>query len=354
MSLTEISYYIRKYAPFAVLGFILMMVFYLLVVAFFNYLESIGPQKSNLDPIFGKINKTITQIKIDYPPGIKFTLDTIEGTPVTASQTAKVYYLTPKTPQFGYREKINLSAKEIGFNTEIVKFSMTDNMASFVDANQSLNIDVNDFNFTYKYNFENNPDIFKTSQIAQRNVVENRVKVDAISFLSKVKKFPEELSQGKERIIYLNYDSVKKSFDVVKRKEDANAIEVDFYRADIDGTGTIPPKYYNSQNYVVMVYSKSEEAKIIKAEMKYFERQTEKVGVYPLKTGSQAWDNLKNGNGTIISLGTNQSNDIAIKSMELFYFDPDIYQAYLQPVYVFVGENGFVGFVEAISSDYME
>lgn len=354
MSLTEISYYIRKYSPFVVLGLILIVVFYLFMVALFNYLASLSPQKMQLDPIFGKINKTITQVKIDYPDQLNLTLDTIEGTPVTASQTARVYYLPPKIPQFGYREKIILSAKEVGFNTEIVKFTMQDNVASFSDAKQNLNIDVDNYNFNYKYNFENDSSIFKDSKIAQRNIVENRVKVDAVTFIGKIKKFPEELSQGKERIIYLNYDEYKNEFDVVKRKEDANAIEVDFYRADIDGTGTIPPKYFNSQNYVVLTYSKNETPKVIKAEFRYFEKETTKIGVYPLKTGQQAWDDLKNKNGTIISLGTNTGNNIAIKSMKLFYFDPDIYQSYLQPVYVFVGENGFVAYVEAVSESYIE
>jgi hypothetical protein len=324
------------------------------MIAVFNYLSSLTPQKTVIEPIFGKIGKTITQVKIDYPGQLNLTLDTIEGTPVTASQTARVYYLPPKTPQFGYREKIIFSAKEVGFKTEIIKYSMQDNIASFVDAKQSLNIDVDNYNFNYKYNFENDSQIFKDSKIAQRNVVENRVKVDAVTFIDKIKKFPEELALGKERIIYLDYNVAKKEFNVVKRKEDANAIEIDFYRADIDGTGTIPPKYYNSQNYVVLTYSKSELPRIIKAELKYFEKETTKVGVYPLKTGVQAWDDLKNKNGTIISLGNNSGENIAIKSMKLFYFDPDIYQPYLQPVYVFVGENGFVAYVEAVSSSYIE
>ena len=136
--------------------------------------------------------------------------------------------------------------------------------------------------------------------------------------------------------------------------QDANAVEVDFYRADIDGIGTIPPKYYNSQNYVVLIYAKDKQPNILKAELKYFERQTDKVGIYPLKSGAQAWQDLQSGKGTIISLGTNDSANVSIKSMKLFYFDPDIYQSYLEPAYVFVGENGFVAYVEAVRSDYIE
>jgi hypothetical protein len=43
----------------------------------------------------------------------------------------------------------------------------------------------------------------------------------------------------------------------------------------------------------------------------------------------------------------NQAN-ITIKKMFLAYYDPDEYQPYLQPVYVFVGDNDFVGYVPAV------
>jgi hypothetical protein len=40
--------------------------------------------------------------------------------------------------------------------------------------------------------------------------------------------------------------------------------------------------------------------------------------------------------------------------MFLGYYDPDIYQKYLQPVYVFLGNNGFVAYVPAIKEEYVE
>jgi hypothetical protein len=39
--------------------------------------------------------------------------------------------------------------------------------------------------------------------------------------------------------------------------------------------------------------------------------------------------------------------------MFLAYYDPDIYQEYLQPVYVFVGEPNFIAYVPAISNEYL-
>ena len=48
--------------------------------------------------------------------------------------------------------------------------------------------------------------------------------------------------------------------------------------------------------------------------------------------------------------GTQGQKNVTIKSMKLGYFDPDIYQNYLQPVYVFLGEGDFVGYVPAVKN----
>ena len=38
--------------------------------------------------------------------------------------------------------------------------------------------------------------------------------------------------------------------------------------------------------------------------------------------------------------------------MFLGYYDPDVYQEYLQPMYVFLGDNNFVAYLPAITDDY--
>ena len=48
-----------------------------------------------------------------------------------------------------------------------------------------------------------------------------------------------------------------------------------------------------------------------------------------------------------------QTTNITIRKMFLGYFDPDVYQEYLQPVYVFVGDGDFVGYVPAVSGEYL-
>jgi len=128
-------------------------------------------------------------------------------------------------------------------------------------------------------------------------------------------------------------------------------IEVDFYRPDIDIFPIVSPSYFNSQNYLVMVFNE-DGFKVVKAQVKFFEKSDEEVGIYPIKTGTVVWEELQNGKGIIVSAPTDSTN-IKIKKMFFAYFDPDIYQSYLQPVYVFLGENNFVGYVPAVTADYL-
>lgn len=352
MTLTEISFYLRKYFPFAILGFFFIVAFYFLIITFLNYLNSLTPTTLQVEPIFGKITRIVPSQKVDYKEGVDFLLDTIEGEPKNATPSAKVFFLPSKTTQFRYLQKIYVSAKQVGFDTEKIKHVMDDQVAVFDDGKKRLDIDVAYFNFDYKLNFEKDKKIFLKNNFTDSNL-ESLAKTDSRNFIKKIREFPEELSQGNEKIIYLKYNSTQDEFQIVKRKQEANAIEIDFYRPDIDGTPIMAPKYFNSQNYVVLTYDEEKKFIPLKAGIKYFEKETQKFGVYPIKTGVEAWSDLKNKNGHIVFLGTNEGT-VKIKSMELGYYDFDNYQPYLQPVYVFLGENGFVAIVDGIKNDYLE
>jgi hypothetical protein len=73
--------------------------------------------------------------------------------------------------------------------------------------------------------------------------------------------------------------------------------------------------------------------------------------VYPLKTGDTAYDELKAGKGIVIAK-PRQSTNVTIHKMYLAYLDLDVYQEYLQPVYVFEGgkDDPFVGYIQAVDN----
>jgi len=348
MTLTEVSYYFRKTAPWVIFGFIFLIFFYFLLKLLWPVMFPSPPKPLTLAPIFGKITRIKFTQAINYPINPEFIFDTIEGEPITATQTAKIYYLPQTPPRFGYLQTIYLMAQNFGFDTEKIQPTKEGENVVFQDEEKKLKVNVANFNFEYQYNYQETENLFENAVLGSEDLIREKVK----EFLRVLGRYPEELAQGKDRVIFLHYNPQIKEFDVVNSRNEANAVEIDFYRPDIDSFPIAPPKYFNSQNYVVAVFPE-EKIKVIKAQVKFFEKEEQKVGIYPLKTGEQAWQELKEKKGIIVSAGRN-NNQIIIKKMFLGYYDPDIYQEYLQPVYVFLGNNGFVAYVPAIKEEYVE
>lgn len=84
-----------------------------------------------------------------------------------------------------------------------------------------------------------------------------------------------------------------------------------------------------------------------------WEMDKESVETYPLRTVSEAWEEVQNGEGIAEVLVEGMSpldeyspptlDEISIRNVRLAYFDDTSYQNYLQPIYVFSGEAKTTG-----------
>lgn len=331
---------------------ILMLIFILIIFYFFKLVFIIldlnqKPKTVYHNPIFGKIKKI--EINSATPSAeFSFILDTIEGVPISTTESAKVYFLPPKNIRLGYREKAFIMAKNFGFDGENSNYKLENNTAIFSDEKQKLTIDIDTFNFSYQYFFENDPSLFEEATIPEQHIIQNQT----IDFLKKINRYPEELALGKININLLYFDPLNKIFTKVKNSEEANAVEVNFFRPDIDNFPVVTPNFPSSQNYFLLVF-KNFEFKILRGQIKFYEKSNENYGIYLLNSGEKVWQKLKNGEYFLIN-APKETKKIIIKKMFLAYYDPDIYQPYLQPVYVFIGEPNFTAFTPAVADEYVE
>jgi len=346
MSLTELSYWFRKALPYIVLGILGILIVFYSFRLYFVYLESNKPVVITTNLIFGKIDKPKIQVATTSA-NLSFTLDTIEGQPVTATDTASIFFLPEIPTRFGYKEKILLMAKNFGFDSDIANYKLVDRQATFSSGDRQLTIDIGNFNFNFKSDVDLNL-ITSSSVILSKTEIENK----AINLLKTIGRYPEELARGSDNITFLKYDPLVKDFVNVENQSEAQAVEVDFFRPDIGNIPVVTPKFFTSQNYVIMIFQGDEE-KVIRANISFFEKSEDQVGIYPVKTGDQAWEELKNGNGIVVA-GQKGIKNITIKKMSLKYLDPDIYQRFLQPVYEFIGDNDFVAYVPAVQGEYLQ
>lgn len=340
MTLTELSYYVRRALPYVLLAGLVFLIMFYSVKLYFVYLEANRPKVTYINQVFGPVPPPDLS-QATSSAGYKFTLDTIEGVPVTATGSAAVYFLPEAPTRFGYREKIYLMAKTFGFDTTTISHALSVKEASFSDGTAELTIDIGTFNFRYVNNIEINSLITGSINLSKTEIL-NKV----TDFLRSTGRYPDELARGTTNVIYLKYDPRIRDFVNVERVYEASAVEVDFYRPSINNLPIATPRFFNSQNFVVMDL-KEGEPRIIRAQMSFFEKSEEQFGVYPLKSGEEAWQELNNGQGLIVA-GTRGVKNIIIKKMFIAYLDPTEYQSYLQPIYVFLGENDFVAYVPAV------
>ncbi len=350
MTLTDLSYYIRKYTPLAIIVFLILTIFYFMLRLLFIY-SSLHkkPIKKNIryKIIFSKLERPKVKDRVEKT-NFKYILDNIEGKPVTATQAAEVFLVPPIRTKLSFREKLYSMATTLGFDVDLTKkFNyINSTTVEFKTNNKDLKVDVQTFNFSYTFDYKGNEDLFSADYLPSEDKIKNK----AIDFLSSLNKYPEALSKGEKKIIHLHIDPQSNAIKVVDRVLDANAVEVDFYRGDIPHK-IVSPKYFTSQNYVVFSFS-SNSLFPIKAQVKFFPISTSEVGIYPIKTGNDAWKTLTENKAIVVAAPLDRKT-IVIEDMFMAYLDPDLYQRYIQPVYVFIGRENFVAFVPAVVDNYL-
>ena len=90
MTLSEFSYSVRKFGPFAVAGLVIFIIFYLLITAIISAISN-RPVIVEYQPPYGILEPIVFSRSIDYPPQFTFTMENLEGRPVTATASALVY-----------------------------------------------------------------------------------------------------------------------------------------------------------------------------------------------------------------------------------------------------------------------
>lgn len=134
---------------------------------------------------------------------------------------------------------------------------------------------------------------------------------------------------------------------------DADVLQVDLNRNPIDGEYPMytPEGLKGTIRALVLSGLKGNDS-IVELEYNYRELDYSQVHTYPLRSAQQAWQLLTAGEGYIAS--PSPSDTAVVRDVILAYFDSYDPQDYLQPVYVFVGDDGFLGYVPAIDPMYIQ
>lgn len=350
-SLTETAYYTRRainWAILAVIGYIFLRIFWSIFVTV--WLAFFPPKPPPPNHAFGKLPAVKFPPPQASPSGqLIFQLETIEGSVPRASESATVYFMPKAASNLLAISDAQNFAKRLGFNTNPIQEAGTKNIYRFDDTAAPLRhlwYDIVSQNFILRYTFEQDTGLFLERDLP----TPQEVQAETRSFLQTYNLNKDDYVGGSMKVTYLRL--VESKLTVTTSQSQADAVRVDLFRKPI---GTTPVVTANpTEGHITMIFSGSKNTKkrVLQLTYTYWLIDYQTSATYSLKTSNQAWTELQSGGGYIVRHP--RGSVATIRNVYLAYYDSAEPQTYLQPVFIFEGDDGFLAYVPAVNPEWVE
>jgi hypothetical protein len=347
-SLTETAIAFRKLIKLSIFGIIVLIFLRFGLFVFNTYLKVVKPPPAPPPTVaFGKLPKIAFPEKLH--PELTLRLETPTGGTPDLGDRAEVLLMPQFRPSFSALDEAKVTASKMNFRnspTEITERRYRWETSEFLPS--TLEMDIVSGSFILKRNWQADPTILTNKQLPGKESAE----LEAQNWLRQIGLSGEDLALAKTTVTYLVFQSGQ--YTKAVSLSEADFVQVDLFRPDINTMPTLTED--PTKGVVRMIFSGSEEAekRIVQAEYNYFSVNQDEKATYPIKTASQAWRELQTRQGYIASIGENPTNILSVRRIYLAYYDSATPQGFLMPVIVFEGDNGFYGYVEAVTNEWLE
>jgi hypothetical protein len=161
----------------------------------------------------------------------------------------------------------------------------------------------------------------------------------------------KDLENGPIQTTYLK--AVANSLVPAVSLSEADFVRFDIYRQD-QIFPFVTPQFDEANVSVILSGSSDSEKRIIRLEYAYFPIDYNSYATYPLKPVETAWEELKQGKAYIARVKSSAPDEITVRRVFLALYDPDQYQPFIQPVYIFQGDDDFMAYVPAIAAEWLK
>ncbi|HPD45178.1 MAG TPA: hypothetical protein PK131_03300, partial [Candidatus Woesebacteria bacterium] len=196
------------------------------------------------------------------------------------------------------------------------------------------------FHLTYPYN---------EGQMLMGNVnlpSKEELITKAKSFLAEAKKLPQDI--GENKVSYWKNEG--SGLKQVVSQSEANMARIDFYRTNVYDNFKIVSTDVNRAPISVLLTGLSVSGKdIVEVDYKYVNIDRDSFATYPIKSTAEAYNDLKSGNYWPAADVT--ASTVTIRKINLAYFEPVALTNFMEPVYVFEGDN-FTAYVPAVANQF--
>lgn len=350
MNLTQVSFYTRRLFKTSLILFIGFFIVRISVQVGIQIYKTANPEPPPPPTVsFGKLPKIVFPKQTIELPKFSYKLETKEGGLPELTNVSKVYFMPQKGANLLDPNRAKQQALKMGFKNE--PQILNNNIYRWISQNQPtslLEINIGNNNFNLKYDYANDPETQDRKYLPTTQQAAQETK----TFLTNNNLLPESLQNGTAEFEYLSFDLPE--LKSVPSLSQANFVRVNLFKANLDELRLLPPNPKKSLVSFLFSGSRTPGKRVVEINYNYFPIEKEIFATYPLKSISKAWEEFQQEKAYIAHLGQNQSGKIIIRWVSLAYYDSPESQNYLQPIFVFQGDNDFFAYISAITPQWLE
>ncbi len=341
-TLTEVSGIARKAIKYGIIGIIVLSLIPVVAKGISNIWLRLHPPPPAAPTVrYGKLPSLIfpSTPNATLP---SFTLQTISGNlPTDLPSVGKVYLVGINKSRLSSLDRIRQMAKTLGFTNDFTQLDERNYRFVHSTVPAEMKADIVSWGFSYRYDWTSEKAVATTHSVP----VGNEAIVSARSFFQRLGLMPDDLSTGNGKVQYLA--ATGSAMVPTETFYEANFTRVDLFRADKDKMRIMTTGGDTSPVNVTFT-SLQEDKAVAQANYQYSLTVDNDFSTYPLKSVDQAWKELTGGNGYIAK---RSGENVIVRKVTLGYYESNEPQEFLQPIFVFEGDNGFIGYVQAITAN---
>ena len=355
-TLTETAYYTRSIIKYGLLSLVSLVVLRgAFIVSVRLYRRIFPPPPPPPSVRFGQLPRPPLTSVENLPETITYNLETPDGTTSIQNDSettrtkdqARVYFMPQSSPNLLGLPRAKEKAAALGFKTE--PELLENSIYRFRHENQQLTLDVHSTSgsFHLYYSWQGNQSLPGNPPSSDKEA-EDTVK----NLLTSAALLPKDIIEGDSTYEYFKVNGT--GLSPTNSLSEADVVKVKLNRKDLDGLSVYSQNPDEAPIWGIVSKAAQVPNQIMELSYRYFPVEYEEYSTYPIKSSTEAWKELGEGKGFIVKLGENKDGNITIRRIFLGYLDVlDIPVKFMQPVFVFEGDNDFVAYLLAVPDQYL-
>lgn len=342
-NLTNVTYMGRLVVKYGAILLVLLMVGRFALTSFIGFWQAINPPPPPPPTVgFGLLPQVEFPQQLAGNKPSRYELETKTGTLPNLGDRAKVFLMPQSETSLFNDQETKKVANVFGYvfepqilDTRTYRFIRTQ------PVNGVFEIDIVDKTFSLKTNTLSRPELLINSQLPDVSSAVTSVK----SLLTSSGLLTDDIATVSGEVVFLKLNGDQ--LVPVLSLSDAQFARVDLMRTPIDGQYLVAtPEGGKGTVSAVLGGNLKGPSGLVEMWYQHYPIDYSFYETYPLRSTQNAWEVMQSGEGYIA--GGQSLETAVIRHISLGYFDSFESQEFFQPIYIFAGDEGFLGYVSAV------